>query len=292
VEALNSLLALKSHDWHHLRRILFDARTFWIIINYNRGQLRKFSKKALLPGVSPSEASLHGIEIAIAEDGEKVKFGFEYCEYNTKKFKLQAGTTTKSRAILLPILPKKRKVQAVAKAGNLKDIAVPDEVGFEELDSIGNVFEAVLPDVNSLASVAPQHASSPDFSNECNQLLDGCKLQHQTIGGRSDSLRQRQEVAIRTMVANGIRTEKDIIPSNKRMLCKVCRKNRNTFTFQGRWHVQINKAERGATIQRYCPLVDPPEMYDDIIEQRRESERAGHQRRNAISNAKRSKLKR
>ena len=292
VEAVHSLLALKSHDWHQIRRNLFDARTFWILINYNRGQLRKFSKRALLPGVSPSEASLHGIELSTAEDGEKVKFGFEYCEYNMKKFKLQAGATTKSRAVIMPILPKKRKEQGLAKAGNLQDITVPGEVGFEELDSIGNALERVLPGVDSSASVEAQHASvvsPPNLRAECNQLMDDCK--QQTIGG-SDSLRQRQEAAMRTMIANGINTDKDTIPSNKRMMCKVCRKNRNTFTFQGRRHIQINKAEKGATIQRYCPLVDPPEMYDDTLEQRRESERAGHQRRNAISNAKRSKLKR
>jgi len=286
VEALHSLLALKSNDWHHLRRSLFDARTFWIIINYNRGQLRKFGRKALLPSVSPSEASLHGIELTAAEDGEKVKFGFEYCTYIMKKFKLQAGTTTKSRAVILPILPKKRKVQAVAKAGNLKDIAVPDEVGFEELDSIGNALERVLPDVDSLDSA--QHASvvsPPNLRTEYNQLMDDCKQQKE-IGGL-DSLRQRQEAAMRMMTANGISTEKDTIPSNKRTRCQACGKDRNTFTFQDRKHLQINKREKGAIIQWYCPLVDPPEMYDDVHKQRTELDAVRYRRKNA----KRLKLK-
>lgn len=287
VEALNSLLALKSHDWHHLRRILFDARTFWILINYNRGQLRKFSKKALLPGVSPSEVSLHGIEIATAEDGEKVKFGFEYCTYIMKKFKVQAGATTKSRAVILPILPKKRKVQAMTKAGNLKDIAVPDEVGFEELDSIGNALERVLPDADALDNVAvrPSASSLPNLRTECNQLMYDCKQQQKM--GDSDSLRQRQEAAMRTMTANGISTDKDTIPSNMRTRCQVCGKDRNTFTFQDRKHLQINKREKGVIIQWYCPLGDPPERYDAIMEQRRE----GRRRRNAKSNPKRRKIK-
>ena len=97
---------------------------------------------------------------------------------------------------------------------------------------------------------------------------------------------------MRTMTANGINTDKDTIPSNMRTRCQVCGKDRNTFTFQDRKHLQINKREKGAIIQWHCPLVDPPQMYDDVHKQRRESERAGHQRRNAISNAKRSKLKR
>jgi hypothetical protein len=286
VEAFHSLLTLKSHDWHQIRRSLFDARTFWILINYNRGQLRKFSKKALLPGVSPSEASLHGIELATTEDGEKVKFGFEYCEYIMKKFKLQAGATTKSRAIILPILPQKQKVQAMAKAGNLKDIAVPDEVGFEELDSIGNALERVLPDVDSLDSA--QHASvvsPPNLTTEYNQLMDDCKQQKE-VGGL-DSLRQRQEAAMRMMIANGISTDKDTIPSNKRTRCQVCGKDKNTFTFQDRKHLQINKAEKGATLQQYCPLVDTPEMYDATLKQRTELDAVRYRRKNA----KRLKLK-
>jgi hypothetical protein len=291
VEALNSLLALKSHDWHHLRRSLFDARTFWIIINYNRGQLQKFGKNALLPGVSPSEASLHGIELATAEDGEKVKFGFEYCSYITKKFKLNSDAKTKSRvAILLPKQSKEQGMEMV-KAGNLQDITVPGEVGFEELDSIGNALERVLPDAESLASIAVQHASvasPPNLRNECNQLAHECK-QQKVVG--SGSLRQRQEAAIQTMTANGISTERDTIPSKKRTRCKVCGKDRRTFTFQGRRHIQLSKSEKGATIQRYCPLVDPPEMYDATLKQRMESERIAQQGRNARSYAKRRKLK-
>ena len=39
--------------------------------------------------------------------------------------------------------------------------------------------------------------------------------------------------------------------------CAVCFKDRGSFTFQGRQHIQINKAEKGATLRWYCPLADP-----------------------------------
>lgn len=199
-----------------------------------------------------------------------------------KKFKLNSDAMTKSQAVIMPILPKKRNEKGMMKeAGNLRDVTVPDEVGFEELDSIGNILERVLPDPD----IAAQHTSPPDLSNEYNQLMDDCK-QRQKIGD-SDLLRQRQEAAMRTMTANGINTDKDTIPSNMRTRCQVCGKDRNTFTFQDRKHLQINKREKGVIIQWYCPLVDPPERYDDVHKQRRELERAGHKRRNR----KRLKLK-
>jgi len=78
VEAVNSLLALKSGDWRQIGRPLFDARTFWTITNYNRAQFRKVGRQSLPNGVSPSEAPQNDVILATIEDGKKVKFGFEY----------------------------------------------------------------------------------------------------------------------------------------------------------------------------------------------------------------------
>ena len=94
VEAVNSLLALKSGDWRQIGRPLFDARTFWTITNYNRAQFRKVGRQSLPNGVSPSEAPQNDVILATIEDGKKVKFGFEY--YNWLKEMMKDGQVNDS----------------------------------------------------------------------------------------------------------------------------------------------------------------------------------------------------
>ena len=66
------------------------------------------------------------------------------------------------------------------------------------------------------------------------------------------------------MIANNIKKD---IPRGKRKRCPVCFKS-TTFVFDERKHIQINKRERSAKLQWYCPLADSQVEYDKVMEQK------------------------
>ena len=306
VEAFNSVLALKSSDWHQIRPELFDARTLWILIHYNRKKLRTEGRSALPNGISPSEAG-DDITLATVEDAKRIKFGFEYYDYVKDMMKLKGGIqlndsnrhgdhnnntfTFESNSI------------EYAGDASLDDIIVPDQVGIEDLGHLGEVLERKLPNVDdSLLNEKRATPSLPNVEKECSKLMAAY-----TIGSEEDAVKllskkrkrnasssdielyNRQKTAKATMIANGISTCKDTNKPGERKLCKVCQKNKDRFIFQSRKHIQINKKVKGVEVKSYCPLADPPETYYEVLKQREENKKMQYKRGNEKKNAKRRK---
>ena len=311
VEAVNSLLALKSGDWRQIGRPLFDARTFWTITNYNRGQFRKVGRQSLPNGVSPSEAPQNDVILATIEDGKKVKFGFEY--YDWLKEMMKDGQVNDS-------LNEKVSEVTTFEYNNdeelgevlLDSIIVPGEVGFEKLGQLSKILERELPSVDSSLANETSAATSPlNIEEECAKLMSEYESESSApasadVAARSSSsskkrkkepnlgdveLYKRQKIAIDVMVANQISTKKDVKDApHKKKLCKVCFKNRDTFSFQSRKHLQMTTRERGVEVKWYCPVVDPPELYHTILEQRNETKRKANKRNYIAKKQKRLKL--
>ena len=90
------------------------------------------------------------------------------------------------------------------------------------------------------------------------------------MSGDTDLI-HRQEAARDTMIKNNISLDRDAkIPGRRNNNCSVCFKNRGTFTFQGREHIQMNKTTKGAKLKWYCPLADSQEQYSALLKKRRE----------------------
>jgi hypothetical protein len=70
----------------------------------------------------------------------------------------------------------------------------------------------------------------------------------------------------------------------KRTRCQICGKDKIGSIFKS---IKRRKVPPLYIIQRYCPLVDPPEMYDATLKQRTELDAVRYRRKNA----KRLKLK-
>ena len=172
VEAVNSLLALKSGDWRQIGRPLFDARTFWTVTNYNRGQFRKVGRQSLPNGVSPSEAPQNDVILATIEDGKKVKFGFEY--YNWLKEMMKNGRVNDAlneevSEVNTFDYNNDEEIGEVL----LDSIIVPGEVGFEELGHLSKTLERELPSVDSSLANMTSAATSPllNIEEECAKLM-------------------------------------------------------------------------------------------------------------------------
>ena len=308
VEAVNSLLALKSGDWRQIGRPLFDARTFWTITNYNRGQFRKVGRQSLPNGVSPSEAPQNDVILAAIEDGKKVKFGFEY--YNWLKEMTKNGVNDSLNQVQISEVTTFEYNNDEELGEVLLDsIIVPGEVGFEELGHLSNILERELPSVDSSSTSETSAATSPlNIEEECSKLMTAYNSSEPTVRRPSHrncgavdisaptflnstepiisnkkrkrkrreptsadiELQNRQQIARNTMISNGISTDKDVNTPGKRKLCTICFKNKDTFMFQSRKHIQINSKEKGAKIEWYCPLVDSAELYHTLQVQRKE----------------------
>ena len=107
------------------------------------------------------------------------------------------------------------------------------------------------------------------------------------MSGDTDLL-HGQEAARDTMIKNNISLDRDAkIPGRRNNNCSVCFKNKGTFTFQGRAHIQMNKKTKGAKIKWYCPLADTQEQYYALFMKRRELKRKQNERSNEKRRAKR-----
>ena len=241
------------------------------------------------------------------EDAKRIKFGFEYYDYVKDMMKLKGGIqlndsnrhgdhnnntfTFESNSI------------EYAGDASLDDIIVPDQVGIEDLGHLGEVLERKLPNVDdSLLNEKRATPSLPNVEKECSKLMAAY-----TIGSEEDAVKllskkrkrnasssdielyNRQKTAKATMIANGISTCKDTNKPGERKLCKVCQKNKDTFIFQSRKHIQINKKVKGVEVKSYCPLADPPETYYEVLKQREENKKMQYKRGNEKKNAKRRK---
>lgn len=303
IEAFQSFMASKSREWNQIRPELYDARTLWLVTHYNRKRLRNAGRKALPDGVSPSEAGAGDVILASIEDGKKVKFGFEY--HNSVK------------GLPVELIRNKGKKSTRTYASNhksnynlLEDIRVPDKVGMKDIDRIGEVLEQALPDVSMFGDATKranmsvpsdlieqcteslaeynQHPVSHVYYPKVSKEVDDHSFTRSTasslttdidITGDVDIL-QRQRVAQNNMVKNQISIERDAKEPGRRYdnNCKVCFKRKSTFTFQGRRHLQKNRAEKGAKLEWHCPLADPPEQYFALLEKRNELKRRRDER--------------
>jgi len=192
----------------------------------------------------------------------------------------------------------------------LDSIIVPGEVGFEELGHLSKTLERELPSVDSSLANKTSAASSPllNIEEECAKLMSEYESESSAMISEPTvrspvldtsapthlnsteplttnkkqkrkrreptsadiELQNRQQVARNTMISNGISTDKDVNTPGKRKLCTICFKNKDTFMFQSRKHIQINSKEKGAKIEWYCPLVDSAELYHTLQVQRKE----------------------
>ena len=100
------------------------------------------------------------------------------------------------------------------------------------------------------------------------------------MSGDTDLI-HRQEAARDTMIKNNISLDRDAkIPGRRNNNCTMCFKNRGTFTFQGRAHIQMNKTTKGAKLKWYCPLADSQEQYSALLKKRRELKQKRNERSN------------
>ena len=297
-ESFHSFISTKSKEWRQIRPEIYDARVLWIVVHYNRQKLRKAGKQVLPNGISPSEAAPNEVVLAKIEDGEKIKFGFEYFN-SVKSMKVQG------------IIKKKEHIPTIVKSSTrnndytlLESINVPEEVGVEEVRRIGEVLEQALP----ASGDSPKQEDMqlpPNIIEKCTESLNESKQQlskpqpiFSPIGMEIDDdtftrstastltagsisklpfldmsgdtdLLCRQEAARDTMIKNNISLDRDAkIPGERSNNCSICFKNRRLFTFQGRKHKQINKKEKRAKVRWYCPLADPIEQYYALLEKR------------------------
>ena len=129
----------------------------------------------------------------------------------------------------------------------LESIDIPEKVGVEEVRHIGKVLEQALPNAG-----------------------DSPKLGHMRLSPNIISLDRDAK-----------------IPDRRNNNCIVCFKNRGTFTFQGREHIQMNRRTKGAKIKWYCPLADTQEEYSALLMKRKELKRKQIERSNEKRRAKR-----
>jgi len=315
-EAFHSVTSAKSREWHQIGTNLYDARLFWLVIHYNRKKLRMFNKQALPDGISPSEVGSNEVVLATVEDAEKVKFGFEYFE--------SVKNTQVEIAINYPT--NSASTNASTHGTNyelLQGIEVPNELGLEDINRIGKVLEKALPVAPTVITNRVNTSLPLDVIEECTESLAQCKqppvshVQYPTQAKEIDNdtytrstastltvdssmpcldttgdtdLSHRQQAARDTMNKYNISLDRDAkIPGRRNNNCTVCFKNRGSFTFQGRRHIQINKAEKGATLRWYCPLADPPEQYYELFQRRDELKRQWNKNEIEKRKAKRQK---
>ena len=321
-EAFHSVTSAKSREWHQIGPNLYDARLFWLVIHYNRKKLRMFNKQALPDGISPSEVGSNEVVLATVEDAEKVKFGFEYFE-SVKNTQVEIAINYPTNSASTNASTHGTNYEL------LQGIEVPNELGLEDINRIGKVLEKALPVAPPTVITNRVNTSLPlDVIEECTESLAQCKqppishVQYATQGKeidndsytrstastltadtstlatnstipclniRSDTnLSRRQQTARDTMIKNHISL--DIENSRGRNNnCPVCFKDRGSFTFQNRRHIQINKAEKGATLRWYCPLADPIEQYYELIHRRDELNRERNKKKSDKRKAKRQK---
>ena len=135
--------------------------------------------------------------------------------------------------------------------------------------------------------------SAPTFLNSTEPIISNKKRKRKRREPTSADieLQNRQQIARNTMISYGISTDKDVNTPGKRKLCTICFKNKDTFMFQSRTHIQINKKEKGVKVNEYCPLADSPETYYHVVEQRKELKMRKDERSNRKKKEKRQKLK-
>ena len=321
-EAFHSVTSAKSREWHQIGTNLYDARLFWLVIHYNRKRLRMFNKQALPDGISPSEVGSNEVVLATVEDAEKVKFGFEYFE-SVKNTQVEIAINYPTNSASTNASTHGTNYEL------LQGIEVPNELGLEDIDRIGKVLERALPDASTVVPNKVDTSLPHDVIEECTESLSQYKqqqppvshVQYPTQGKEIDNdsytrstastltadtstltanstipclnargdtnLSRRQQTARDTMIKNHISL--DIENSRGRNNCPVCFKNRGSFTFQGRRHKQINKAEKGAKLSWYCPLADPPEQYYELLQRRDELERERNKKKSDKRKANRQK---
>ena len=320
-EAFHSVVSAKSREWHQIGPNLYDARLLWLVTHYNRKKLRMIGRQALPDGISPSEAGSDEVVLASVDDGEKVKFGFEYFE-SVKNTQVEIVMNYSNNSTITNASTQGTNYEL------LQGIEVPNELGLEDLNRIGKVLERALPDASTVVTTNRVNTSLPtDLIEECTKSLSQYKqqppvshVQYPTQGKEIDNdsytrstastltadtstlttnntipclnargdtnLLQRQQTARDTMIKNHISL--DIENSRGRNNnCPVCFKNRGSFMFQSRRHIQINKAEKGATLMWYCPLADPVEQYYELLHRRNELKRERNKKSNKKSSDKR-----
>jgi len=312
--------ATRTAHSHRNKLSAADPSLFWLVIHYNRKKLRMISKQALPDGISPSEVGSNEVVLASVEDAEKVKFGFEY-------FESVKNTQVK---IVINYPNNSASTNASTHDNNnnydlLQGIEVPNELGLDDIDRIGEVLERALPDASTVVTNKVDTSLPPDVIEECTESLSQYKqqqppvshVQYPTQAKEIDNdtytrstastltvdssmpcldttgdtnLSRRQQAARDTMNKYNISLDRDAkIPGRRNNNCIVCFKNRGSFTFQGRRHIQINKAEKGATLRWYCPLADPPEKYYELFQRRDELKRQWNKNEIEKRKAKRQK---
>jgi len=328
-ESFHSYVSTKSKEWHQIRPELYDARVLWLVIHYNRKRLRDVGRQALPNGISPSEAATNEVVLAPVVDGEKIKFGFDYFNHvKNMRVKIVmrsaeefARITTKSSTVINA----SKHINDYSLLDNIGELS--DEVEPKDISRIGEVFEQALPDaamfhdrIKRIDMTLPTNVIE-----ECTQSLvehrkgppvpyvrypkEGKEIDEDTLTRSTAStlttnstipcslnmsgdnnLLNRQQIAREIMVKNKISLSRDTkIPGKRDNNCDACCKNRDTFTFNGRRHMQINKAEKGVKLRWYCPLADPPEQYYSLLEKRNELERRRNERKNEKRRARRYK---
>ena len=208
----------------------------------------------------------------------------------------------------------------------LESIDIPEKVGVEEVRHIGKVLEQALPNAGDSPKLGHMRLS-PNIIEKCTESINESKpdatnnqpifspigmeididgdiftrsTSTLTVGSSSSSnlplldmsgdtdLLHRQEAARDTMIKNNISLDRDAkIPGRRSNNCDVCFKNRGTFTFQGREHIQMNKTTKGAKLKWYCPLADSQEQYSALLKKRRELKQKRNERSNEKRRAKR-----
>ena len=315
-EAFHSLVSAKSREWHQIGPDLYDARLLWIVIHYNRKKLRMAGKKTTLPdGISPSEAGQNEVVLALVEDAENLKFGFEYFEYvKNTKVDIVNGKRNEPSTIIRASSKQNNDYNLLDNIGE-----VPDELGLEDIGRIGAVLEQALPDISVVGDVSKRDETTipTDLIEECTESLSQYKqqppvsqVQYLTIGkeveddnftrstastltssSSNTDLSGRQKLARETIMKNNMDIDTTRSVEGRRSICNVCFNSRDsTFTFQGRRHIQMNKAEKGAKLKWYCPLSDPKEQYYELLERRDKLKRQCKERENKKRKAKRLKL--
>jgi len=323
-ESFHSYMSAKSREWHQIGPNLYDARTFWLVVHFNRKKLRMMGRQALPDGISPSEVGSNEVVLASVDDGEKIKFGFEYFE-SVKGTTVEIVMNEKFTASTSTNM----KINTSTHDNNydlLQGIGIPDEVGLEDIDSIGEVLERALPDTSTVVTNRADTSLPTDLIEECAESLAQCKqppishVQYPMQGKEIDdasytrstastltadstmplldktgntNLSNRQQTARETMIKNQINPDTDSKKSfggGRDNTCQVCFKDRGSFTFQGMRHMQINQAKKGAKLRWHCPLADPPEQYYELLQRRDELKRIRRKKEAEKRKAKRQKL--
>ena len=320
-EAFHSVTSAKSREWHQIGTNLYDARLLWLVTHYNRKKLRMNSKQALPDGISPSEAGQNEVVLASVEDAEKVKFGFEYFEsvkntqveivinHPTNSASTSAPTHGTNYELLQGIeVPNELGLEDIDRIGKVLERALPDASTVVPNKVDTSLPPDVIEECTESLSQYKQHqppvsqvqypTQGKEIDNDSYTRSTASTLTADTstltanstipcLNARGDTnLSRRQQTARDTMIENGISL--DIGNSRGRNNnCPVCFKDRGSFTFQSRRHMQINKAEKGATLRWYCPLADPIEQYYELLRRREELKRERNKKSSDKRKAKR-----